>query len=120
MKNLKIATILAIVISMILSLGMIAFAEETLVCENHTLGDWAWPADYTECGGGFKEDIYECSECGTALFADGSEAERIEGNGQHTVGELFLRPIIPSVAAAIKQMCMGVPTAGSTLMHRAI
>lgn len=57
------------------------FVEAT---EKHTPGDFACEADYTECGGGSKVDIYWCSVCDTECDAEGNDIEWLDGNGQHT------------------------------------
>ena len=41
--------------------------------EKHTLGE-KHAADYTKCGGGYKEEYYECSVCEYACTAEGNDA----------------------------------------------
>ena len=53
----------------------------------HTLGQH-FEANYTECGGGFQTDYYECTECWSACDSQGQPIQWIEGTGHHTAGKL--------------------------------
>ena len=52
----------------------------------HTPGSEKHEPDYTPCGGGFKDEWYECETCHQACDADGNPVEGFEPTGLHTPG----------------------------------
>ncbi len=44
--------------------------------------------DYTSCGGGFKDEWYECEACGQPCDADGNSIEIHEPTGSHHLVEI--------------------------------
>ena len=87
MKRIRIGMMLIIVVCMTLFVGTVALADGVPACKTHTVGDLAWPADYTECGGGYKKDVYACAVCNGAVHSDGTEAKRTDGTGIHKAKE---------------------------------
>ena len=84
MKKTRPGIMLIIAACMTLLMGMNVFADGVPECPSgHTVGELAWEADYTECEGGYEKDVYACSVCNTAVYSDGTEAERKDGTGIH-------------------------------------
>lgn len=85
-EKIKMRIMLTFAVCMTMLMVMNVLAEEVPECTSgHTVGNLAWSADYTECGGGFKEAHYYCTVCNWGVDAEGNPYMLYLGDDNHTM-----------------------------------
>ena len=69
----------------------------------HTPGPEKHEPDYTPCGGGFKDEWYECETCHQPCDADGNPVEGFKPTGSHTPGSEKHEPNYIPCSGGIKE-----------------